>query len=207
MTIWARLDDSNNVIELHENDISDVYGDSAKEVPSSLEDIVSNNGKFSYDSDNSVFTTTDLSEAKSILKTHVSDLRYIYETGGMIDPDDSTKTILTDRLSQTAVQGAALWLQANNSATVSFKNHSGWEDLSYADSVTLKNKVLKHVQDCFTREKAIVDIIDAASSLSALGTNYSDAINTGWPSTSFHKSKVDANTDFELSFTKLPGAE
>lgn len=206
MTKWVRLDDDNNVIEIHTNDITAAYGDHSKEVPAVLEDVIEMAVSFSYDSDNSEFTTTNLDNIKDNLKNKLSEARYNYETGGIIDPDDNTNVILSDRLSQQAITGATLWLQANTAATVSFKVFNGWHDLSYADSISYKNKVYKHVQDCFTREKAVVDIIDAATGLTTLVTNYASAIDTGWPATSFHKSKIDANTSFDLSFKTLPGS-
>lgn len=205
MSLWALLDDSNNVIEIHSTDITGVYEDKAKLIPSNQEDYV-NNISFSYDASSNTFTTTNLSGLKSELKVKLSKDRYRYEVGGVINPSNNDVIIPSDRLSQASIQGAFLWLQANTSATISFKDYDGWKDLNLADVNARKNLVLKHVQDCFTREKEISDIIDAAADFTTLATNYTAAADTGWPTTSYHKSKVDANTDISvLPNWNMPG--
>jgi len=197
MSLWVLINDSNQVIEIHEDDISGTYGDKAISVPSSMVPFL-NNVNLTYDPDTSTWGSTDLASVKKNLKDKLAALRYKYEVGGVIDSGNNNIIIASDRMSQASINGAFLWLQDNTESVVSFKDYTGWVDLNLTNATSRKNQVLSHVQGCFSREKAINDIIDAAADLTTLVTNYNNAIDSGWPTSSYHKAKVDANTDIAL---------
>ena len=116
---------------------------------------------------------------RETLKKELASYRYIKETDGITV---NGSTILTDRESQATITGAKAYSDVDLTAVVNWKSPTGWVEINRDTILALAQAVGMHVQTCFTREKAICDLIDAALSVEDLITVSAD-MKTGWPET------------------------
>lgn len=109
------------------------------------------------------------------LKQRVAAKRYTVETSG-VSVNDST--ILTDRESQATITGAKAFADLNPTAVVDWKSSTGWVQISAAAISAIASAVGLHVQSCFSRERALSEAIDTATTIVDLKAV---DINAGWP--------------------------
>lgn len=114
---------------------------------------------------------------KKELKALVATKRYEVETAGILV---NGSTILTDRESQATVTGAKTFADLNPSALVDWKSSTGWVQIDAATINALATAVGTHVQQCFSRERALCESIDAAADTAAL---IAIDTNAEWPET------------------------
>lgn len=99
------------------------------------------------------------------LRAAAADLRWARETGGIVA---GGATIATDRGSQSMIAAACALLQADETiANIDFKAESGWTSISRADMQAIGIAVGRHVQACFSAERAVDGEI-AAGTLATL---------------------------------------
>ncbi len=87
--------------------------------------------------------------------------------------------ILTDPDSQAALTGAFASMQAGLLTRIDWKATNGWVTLDLTTVTLLARGVAMFVQSCFTREKTLAALIDAAVDATALEPI---DITAGWPS-------------------------
>ena len=104
-------------------------------------------------------------------------IRYAHETGGIIIGGAS---IATDRQSQALITGAYTYSLLNPEALIDWKGADGaWTKIDAATISGIARAVAKHVQACFTNERALSELIDAAETVEDLA---SIDLESGWPS-------------------------
>lgn len=199
MTTWVRINsDNGNIIEFSNYDITSNHNDGEVVVLPDVLESMRDNTLIKYDLENSVFIHVNsdaLNACKKLAYNVVKGVRYLHETGGIVD---NTDYIATTRDAQIAVIGSFLYAQANSAATISFKDYDGWRDYDLSEIQTRKNLVLEHVQECFNREKVLHTNINSATTISGIADQIT-ASASGWPSNSFHGTTVAANTTTDLS--------
>lgn len=103
--------------------------------------------------------------------------RWAVESGGIIIGGASVDT---DAVSQAKITGAVSLFEKDGSLqSIDWKTQSGaWASISAAAMTAIGVEVGRHVQACFSREKALAALILAASDHAAL-----DAVDieAGWP--------------------------
>ena len=122
------------------------------------------------------YVPPSLETNKTTLYAALSDYRFGKETGGITF---GSTPIKTDRSTSAILTSAYIKATENSSFTVNWKVADGvFATLDASTIITISNAVEAHVQACFDREKALSDLIAAASNQSEL-----DAIDitTGWP--------------------------
>lgn len=116
-----------------------------------------------------------LQELKEELKASVSQKRWEIETGGITV---TGSTIDTSRESQGMLSGANLLATTFPNRSIDWKTKTGWVSLPAATVLQISAAVGSHVQDCFSRERALHEAIDAATTTEeVLAIN----ISAGWP--------------------------
>lgn len=106
-----------------------------------------------------------LSDVKFIKKREIAKARYEAEIGGV---SVGTMQIKTDRESQAMITGAALQAVADPAYACRWKAESGFIMLNSDTIKAAAMAVRTHVQNCFDRECALVDMIDAAETIEAV---------------------------------------
>lgn len=107
----------------------------------------------------------------------LSSVRYAHETRGVTINGSS---IATDRQSQALITGAYTYSQLNPEALIDWKGADGtWTKIDAATIAGIAHAVATHVQACFTNERALSELIDAAETVEDLE---SIDLESGWPS-------------------------
>jgi len=102
--------------------------------------------------------------------------RYEHETGGIVI---GGARIATDRQSQALITGAYTYSLLNPSVLIDWKNADGtWTKINATTIAGIANAVAAHVQACFSHERALSDLINAAETAQDLA---SINLEEGWP--------------------------
>lgn len=121
--------------------------------------------------------TTD--EKRSALLAAVTARRWEVETGGITLP--SGIRVLTGKADQNRITSVLVNAQAAGIEVVDFKADSGWARLSIAEITAIACAIGRHVQACFSAERAHHEAI---AQLDAVGIDAYD-LSAGWPVTNF----------------------
>ena len=122
-------------------------------------------------------TAPELAAAKETKKAAIRDLRWHKETGGALF---NGVPIRTDGESRAKIDGAVSLFDKDPTLTVvDFEAQPGvWIELDQATMNALGVFVGRHVQQCFSHSKALMDAVDALASFAAVeGFD----IDQGWP--------------------------
>lgn len=119
-------------------------------------------------------TPQNLATLKQRLTSEVANLRWAKETGGI---NVNGAMVLTDRESQATITGAYTRAVADPTTTVEWKAVNGFVMLDAAAIMQTGNAVFNHVQKCFSRERELVSMIEAAGTVHAL---LQIDISAGW---------------------------
>jgi len=117
--------------------------------------------------------TKDNRDAK---KAALAAKRYEVEIGGI---EIAGAKVKTDRESQASLTGAYTSLQAGLLTGIDWKAEDGWMTLDLEACGQIAQAVAVHVQACFTHEKELAALIDAAETVEDLKAI---DIGSGWPS-------------------------
>lgn len=118
-----------------------------------------------------------LSDAKRNVKRKITSQRWQVETGGITLPDGTH--LLTTREDQAVITSAVTRAMLKPEVAVDYKMASGaWATVDAATMTTMGLAVSAHVEACFSRERALHELVDAAESIADL---QSLAINADWP--------------------------
>lgn len=121
------------------------------------------------------FTPT-LSELKAITKQKVTEYRGQKETGGITVGDSVIATGIEDQNRITSVIANA---ELAGVTEVDFKSVNGWVTLTVDQVKGIAAAITLHVQSCFTKERAISEVINSLETLEEI--EYFD-IATMWES-------------------------
>jgi len=111
-----------------------------------------------------VLTKPTLEEAKAAKLAELAEARWREETGGLTLPDGTV--IKTDRESQALLTGAAFSLYVDPTSKIEWKAAGGkWLDLDSRQLLTIAMAVREHVQNCFSRERALSEKVRACESV------------------------------------------
>jgi hypothetical protein len=116
----------------------------------------------------------DLDKYKETKRQEIANARWQTETGGLTLPDGTV--VKTDRESQSLLMGAALFAKEDPTYTVNWKGENGWVVLDAQTILYLASQVRAHVQSCFDKEKALHDMIDAATTVEEIKSITWDSI-------------------------------
>lgn len=103
---------------------------------------------------------------KATLLEQLAELRWTRETGGVSLPDGGA--INTSREAQAQVSSAFSALQSGMIASIEWKSALGWVTVTLDEFTPVVSVVAKHVQACFTAERAVALSIEAAQSVDDL---------------------------------------
>lgn len=178
--LWARIDDAGRTVEFTREDPTGRYHPDVVwlAVPPELEEWVDHD----YVAVDGVVAPPSLDHIRDQAKARVAARRYRAETGGVTLPDGTV--LRTDRESQSMVGNAVALAQQEPEALVEFKAASGWVTLGGAEMQAIGRAVGAHVRACFSRERAIGDLIDAAASPEEVVAIYAEQAEAGWPGAS-----------------------
>jgi hypothetical protein len=158
MHISARLPYVGETLE----QIVDMYSPSAYWQQQDAEVVVPTVGT-SGTSNSSANEPITLEAAKYRKLAEIANWRYRRETSGITL---NGAKILTDRESQATVTGAFASLQAGLIQSVDWKAASGqWLSIGLQEMTAIAQAVAEHVQDSFTREKVLTQMVDAAQTV------------------------------------------
>ncbi len=121
-----------------------------------------------------------LDHIKDQAKGRAAERRYRAETGGIVV---GGAPIRTDRESQALINGAKALAEAEPAEPVEFKGGGGWVTLDSPTMIAIGLAVGRHVRDCFRRERAICELIDAAETAAEVIAIFNSQINQDWPPT------------------------
>lgn len=118
-----------------------------------------------------------LDDIKTDLKAKVSALRWAKETGGVAA---GGQVIRSDEVSQAKLNGAVTLINSDPSLTsIDWEAQPGvWVTASREEILALGIAVGRHVQSCFSRARALHEMIAAAASKEEL---QAIDIEAGWP--------------------------
>lgn len=117
---------------------------------------------------------TTLGSAKQAKKAEIAAWRYVQETKGVVL---NGSTIKTDRESQATISGAYSSLKDGLITSVDWKTAEGaFVTLGVAEIAAIAQAVAQHVQGSFTAEKALVQQVDAATTIEEV-----QAVVVPWP--------------------------
>lgn len=122
-------------------------------------------------------TAAELADAKDAKKAEIRTLRWQKEIGGAVF---NGVPIRTDEESRAKINGAVALFDKDATLTaVDFEAQPGvWIELDQATINALGVFVGRHVQQCFSHSKALMEAVDALSSFAALAAF---AIDQDWP--------------------------
>lgn len=110
-------------------------------------------------------------------RARLASIRYAHETGGIAI---GGARIATDRQSQALITGAYTYSLLNPEALIDWKGADGaWTQIDAATIAGIARAVATHVQACFSNERALSELIDAAETVEDLA---SIDLESGWPS-------------------------
>lgn len=107
----------------------------------------------------------DLDQIKREARARVAARRWEAEIGGI--GIDGT-IIDTSREAQAKLAGAALLTSHDPLKTIDWKTPDGWIPMDAARILEMAKLVNLHIQACYTRERVINELIDAAENASAV---------------------------------------
>lgn len=99
-------------------------------------------------------------------KQLMAESRYAEEVNGVALPDGTP--LDTDRDTQGRIAGAFSLASANPDVVINWKSQSGWIQLDAPTVVAMGVAIGTHVQECFTKERAKCEEIDAADTVDAV---------------------------------------
>lgn len=102
------------------------------------------------------WNTNYINNIKAEKLNQLANLRYVKETEGI---EINGMKIKTDRESQALINGAYVSTIINPDFTIDWKCENGWITLNATQISAIASNVANHVQSCFTREKALQEII------------------------------------------------
>jgi hypothetical protein len=102
-------------------------------------------------------TVNPIETIKEFKLKQLSDVRLETETAG-IEVDGFT--YLTDKPSQAAINDAFTRIQQNLGLVIDWKANNKWIQLTSANISDVYQAIGTHVQTCYTKEKALSDIIN-----------------------------------------------
>jgi len=106
---------------------------------------------------------TPLERAKDEKKAVIAAWRFSQETKGIMV---AGAKILTDRESQSTINGALVSLREGLISSVDWKAANGqFVQLTLAEITVVAQAVARHVQACFTTEAQLVSLVDAAATV------------------------------------------
>lgn len=112
-----------------------------------------------------------------IARDKLASVRFARETGGIVI---SGARIATDRQSQALITGAYTYSLLNPEALIDWKGADGtWTQIDAATLAGIAGAVATHVQACFSNERALSELIEAADTVEELA---SIDLESGWPS-------------------------
>ena len=121
-------------------------------------------------------TPYDLDTAKRVVKERITAKRWEVETGGITV--EGAGKILTAIDDQNRISSAIAGIETAGIDAVDFKAADGWVHLTKAELLGIAALIVKHVQACFSQERALHELTDAATSVEdLLGID----ITEGWP--------------------------
>lgn len=118
-----------------------------------------------------------LDEVRETLKAEVANKRFAVETGGIAI---AGVRVGTDKEDQAAVTGAMMTLQLGFVTAIDWKGANGWINVTLGELTPIAQAVAKHVQTCFSVERAKCAQIDAAQDIDEL---QQISIENDWPDT------------------------
>ncbi len=123
-------------------------------------------------------TAEDLARAKVDALDYLRELRWQKSVGGMTF---NGLPIRTDEASRANISGlVALFREDPDKETADFEAQPNvWVTFDRATAVALGVAVGRHVQECFSRQRVLAGLIDAAESFAALAAI---DVYAGWPS-------------------------
>lgn len=96
----------------------------------------------------------------------LADYRWQIETSGVLLPDGSR--IRTDRESQGQINSAYTTLKEGFVPSADFKGENEWLTITLAEITPIAQAVAQHVQTCFSAERAVSNLVNAAETAEAL---------------------------------------
>lgn len=106
----------------------------------------------------------ELESARGQKLAELAEARWREETGGLTLPDGTV--IKTDRESQSMLTAAAFSLHVDPTSKIEWKADGGkWVDLDSRQLLTIAMAVREHVQNCFSRERALSERVRACKSV------------------------------------------
>lgn len=114
----------------------------------------------------SVVTRQKLEIAKCLKREEIARARWRAETGGLTLPDGTV--IKTDRESQALLTGAAFSATLDPETPIEWKGANGWVVLMPQEVLQIAGLVRRHVQGCFSRERALSAQVEAIAQDEAL---------------------------------------
>lgn len=109
--------------------------------------------------------------ASAAVKAVISARRYDQEVSGM---KMNGMFIDTGRDSQALITGAALSAMLDSTYVCNWKTSEGFVALDAPTLLTIAQTIRKHVQACFDRESALLDLVEK-------GTFKTYLLEKGWP--------------------------
>lgn len=107
-----------------------------------------------------------LESVKADKLAEVANWRYMREVGGI---DVGGVSVKTDRESQATISGAYSSLKDGLIASVDWKTSDGsFVVLGLQEVTAIAQAVAAHVQDCFTKEKTLVEQVNVAATIEAV---------------------------------------
>ena len=180
---------SSNIKAFYDEGIHGTYGDSTSIIP--IECIVLTDeiyallstqySKYRIDITSKDICTViipylTLDQVKLNKKSQLAAYRYQIETGGVTLGGNK---ILTDRESQSMVNGALSSLKNGLLTSVDWKGVNGWVSLTLDTFTPVAQAIATHVQECFTNEKFHCNEIDSLPDVDTVNS-YDFTVN--WPS-------------------------
>ena len=108
----------------------------------------------------------DIEASRAAKLREIAEARWKEETSGVVLKDGTI--IRTDREAQALITGAALAALNDPTTPIEWKGANGWVVLTPQQVIQVASLVRRHVQRCFSKEKALVDRIMAAGTLEEL---------------------------------------
>ena len=111
---------------------------------------------------------------REVLKRAATDKRWRVETGGMTLPNGAR--ILTGKDDQARITATIAGMEGAGITSVDFKSADGWVKVTLEALKDIRSAMARHVQACFSAERAHHEAIDAAPVSDLAGYD----INAGW---------------------------
>ena len=115
-----------------------------------------------------------LEDTKQRKLSELAALRFQKETAGITL---NGSVIRTDRESQGMVTGAYCTSLLNPAVLINFKGANGWIQIDATEIAGISSAVSSYVQSCFTNEKVLTLLIEAATTVSDV---QAIDLTTGW---------------------------